>query len=78
MPHMDGYESTRQIREYLHYHHMKQPTIIAVTGHSEDSYIKKALDSGMNMVLSKPIDIKKFQKIFNSLNFEISPEKVER
>jgi CheY-like chemotaxis protein len=29
--------------------------IIAVTGHCEKQYIKKALDSGMNQVLSKPI-----------------------
>ena len=78
MPHMDGYESTRQIRKYLEYHHIKQPTIIAVTGHSEDYFIKKALHSGMNMVLSKPIDIKEFQKIFNSLNFEITKDKLDR
>jgi CheY-like chemotaxis protein len=32
-----------------------QPLIIAVTGHCEKQYIKKALDSGMNQVLSKPI-----------------------
>ena len=32
----------------------------------------------MNIVLSKPIDIKEFQKIFNSLNFEITKDKLDR
>ena len=32
--------------------------IFAVTGHTEGLYSEKALDSGMNMVLFKPVDWK--------------------
>ena len=35
MPVMDGYEATTLIREYLLELNIKQPQIIAVTGHSE-------------------------------------------
>ena len=52
---MDGYEATTKIREVFYEFGIPQPLIIAVTGHSEKQYIKKAINSGMNQVLSKPI-----------------------
>jgi len=54
MPFMDGYEATDKIRQYLFENNILQPIIIGVTGHTEDSYIQRALDSGMNEVLFKP------------------------
>ena len=48
MPIMDGYEATKQIREFLHSKGLPQPVIIAVTGHTAESYIQKAFYSGMN------------------------------
>ena len=39
MPILDGYESTNQIRTYIHSKKLVQPIIIAVTGHIEDSYV---------------------------------------
>ena len=39
MPFMDGYESTAKIRQYLYNKGIKQPIIIAVTGHTENKYI---------------------------------------
>jgi CheY-like chemotaxis protein len=32
-----------------------QPIIVAVTGHTEPNYVDRAINSGMNQVLSKPI-----------------------
>ena len=57
MPFMDGYESTDKIRQFLYDNNIQQPIITAVTGHSEETYVCKALQSGMNQVLSKPIQI---------------------
>ena len=48
MPILDGYESSKQIRNYIHASGLVQPVIIAITGHTEDSYIEKAYRSGMN------------------------------
>jgi len=48
MPLMDGYEATTKIREYLYSLGVEQPIISAVTGHTEDIYTNKAIQSGMN------------------------------
>ena len=55
MPIMDGYQATQEIREFLRQNQIVQPVITAVTGHTEESYVKKCLDSGMNQVMSKPV-----------------------
>lgn len=55
MPIMDGYQSTQNIRQYLFNLGINQPIIIATTGHTEELYVDRAIDSGMNQVLSKPI-----------------------
>ena len=43
MPILDGNEATKQIRQFLYSKSLDQPIIIAVTGHSENSYIERAL-----------------------------------
>ena len=48
MPLMDGYETTKRIREYIFDAELDQPIISAVTGHSEQLYIEKAINFGMN------------------------------
>ena len=42
MPVMDGYESSLKIRSYLQSFSLPQPIIIAVTGHTGDSFLEKA------------------------------------
>lgn len=44
--------------------------IVAVTGHSEQVYVQKALDSGMNKVLIKPIQVAELKEVFDYLDFE--------
>lgn len=56
MPELDGFETTLAIRQLLWEKNMKQPIIIAVTGHTEQMYIRKAIKCGMNKVLSKPVE----------------------
>ena len=57
MPVLDGYSATEQIRTYIHSKNLVQPIILAITGHTEQSYIEKAHKSGMNAVSNKPIDL---------------------
>lgn len=52
---MDGYEATKRIRSYLFSQKLYQPIIVAITGHTEQAYVERAINSGMNQVLSKPI-----------------------
>ena len=61
MPFMDGYEATKQMRQLwldLGIRREEQPKIYAVTGHIEQRYIQKAMESGMDQVYSKPLAIK--------------------
>ena len=51
MPFMDGYDATKNIRKLWTQQGIqteKQPTVIAVTGHVEEEYVKKAKTNGMN------------------------------
>ena len=72
MPFMDGYEATVCIREYLLNLGLDQPIIAAVTGHTEQQYVQRCFDCGMNQVFSKPIDIKSLRQMF--LNIGILDE----
>ena len=57
MPFMDGYEATSRIRELIHSENLPQPIISALTGHTEQQFVNRAIDCGMNQVLSKPVKI---------------------
>ena len=72
MPFLDGYDATRAIRKMWEKSGIKreyQPQIVAITGHVEEEFILKAMDSGMNSVFSKPFPLKDFGKLIQRLNF---------
>ena len=48
MPHLDGYEASSRIRQYFYQQRLKQPIISAVTGHTEQVFVQKAVSSGIN------------------------------
>ena len=59
MPVMDGLESTAKIREYEASETSRPPTaIIAMTANNEQSDHEIYLKSGMNGIITKPLDIK--------------------
>mmetsp|Transcript_9107 Transcript_9107/g.15361 ORF Transcript_9107/g.15361 Transcript_9107/m.15361 type:complete len:101 (-) Transcript_9107:19-321(-) len=69
MPIMDGYDATTKIRQYIYEQGLAQPIISAVTGHSEQSYVERAYDSGMNQVLSKPVEHEYLEFLLSKLEF---------
>lgn len=69
MPVMDGYESCDKIRRFLLRLGISQPVILAVTGHTEQNYVDRAINSGMNQVLSKPINADILKKILTKIGF---------
>ena len=69
MPVMDGCQSTKMIREFLYNKGLDQPIICGVTGHTEQQYVNKAIDSGMNQVYSKPLNQKLISKVLVTLGF---------
>ena len=63
MPILDGCSAANQIREFIYQKGLVQPIIIGVSGHIESYYIIKGLSSGMNAMLSKPINIEIVKKL---------------
>ena len=60
MPVMDGLESTSKIREFEASDTSRPPTaIIAMTANNEQSDHEIYLKSGMNGIITKPLEIKK-------------------
>lgn len=62
MPVMDGYEAARRIRSCGHPDAESIP-IIAMTANAFAEDVNKALESGMNAHMAKPIDMNKMKKI---------------
>ena len=62
MPHMNGYEATREIRR-LAREDARQIPIVAMTADAFSSDIKMALNAGMNEHLSKPVSIERLQEV---------------
>ncbi|MBK7212930.1 MAG: response regulator [Bacteroidales bacterium] len=60
MPLMNGYEATRKIREFN-----GKVVIVAVTAYSLSGDREKALESGCNYYISKPVRMEELIKIFN-------------
>jgi CheY-like chemotaxis protein len=72
MPFLDGYEATKRIRKLfltLDIPREQQPKIVAITGHVENEYVKKAISSGMDKVYPKPLPIKEFGQLLMQMNY---------
>lgn len=64
MPVMDGITSTKQIR-MLEKDDAKQVPIIAMTANTFKEDVEKAINSGMNDFIPKPIDVNNLYKVLN-------------
>ena len=72
MPFMDGYDATNKIQKLyasMDIEQSRQPAIYGVTGHVEKEYVKRATDSGMTRVFSKPVRIIDFAKLLIEHNY---------
>lgn len=63
MPLMDGLESTRKIRQREREEKIKPATVIALTGLASATIQREAIASGMDVFLTKPVNLKSLQRI---------------
>ncbi len=62
MPGLDGYDTTKKIRDVTP---GKQPVIIALTANALPQEKEKAANSGMNGILIKPVSVTMLQKVIS-------------
>lgn len=74
MPGIDGYETTKRIREITP---GKQSVIIALTANALPQEKEKAAQSGMNGILIKPVSAAMLQKVVNQWVFKQSIKEPE-
>ncbi|GGA28268.1 hypothetical protein GCM10010981_16300 [Dyella nitratireducens] len=63
MPGMDGYETTRRIRQREAERSAPHVPIIAISAASDAQHLKRCMDSGMDGVLKKPLRIEELQSM---------------
>lgn len=68
MPIKDGYQTTKDIREFERKQGLKGCKIVAVSAHSMKESHEKALNCGMDDFLSKPVDQGRLIEILSSVN----------
>ena len=72
MPLLNGYDATMAIREYEQQQHLPPTPIIALTAYVESSNIKKAMASGMDDYLSKPVTLEKIRHCLAGFGAQVS------
>ena len=67
MPIMDGYTAADKIRKFVKSVNLEQPMIVALTGHIEEEYIKKAWIHQMDEVIPKPTNVQIINEILKEI-----------
>lgn len=73
MPVMDGLEATRRIRALEHKNQLPAVSILALTGLSSDSVHQEALESGVDVYLTKPVRLKALSDVLEKLKIISQP-----
>ena len=67
MPEMDGFESTRSIREFEQQRNLPATPIVALTAHALQEHRDAVFASGMNHYLSKPVTLGNLVGVFDRI-----------
>jgi CheY-like chemotaxis protein len=68
MPVMDGLEATRRIRAHEHRVQLRTVPIVALTGLASDSTHQEAMESGVDVFLTKPVRLKTLSEVLESMD----------
>lgn len=66
MPTMNGFETTKYIRELLPVRLNKIP-IVAITAHDPTTFFEEYSDIGFNELITKPYSVEKISRVINKL-----------
>jgi CheY-like chemotaxis protein len=65
MPHLDGYEAARRIREQLGLQPLK---LVALTGWSQDEHRRRSAEAGFDAHILKPVDVAALESLLTEWN----------
>lgn len=68
MPVMNGFEATREIRAHEHAKKIPRAAILALTGLASESAQREALESGVDVFLTKPVRLKTLSESLASMS----------
>jgi signal transduction histidine kinase/CheY-like chemotaxis protein len=74
MPEMDGFEATRQIRQFEKQNGLPATSIVALTAHAMQEHREAVYACGMNHYLCKPITLDELRTAFDKLGLSKSPQ----
>ena len=67
MPRMNGFEATKQIRQWQYGQADKMCRIIALTAHTLEEHREQCLEAGMDGHLSKPLHLQELRELIEQL-----------
>lgn len=65
MPILDGVQATRKIREHEESERIHPTTVIALTGLGSASIRRDATASGVNVFLTKPVNLRSLKEVLH-------------
>ncbi len=68
MPRMNGYESTKQIRDYETQNGLTHVHIVGLSGNARQEHAETGIQSGMDQYITKPIQKKEMLQIVENTN----------
>ncbi|KAI0429632.1 hypothetical protein F5Y09DRAFT_356854 [Xylaria sp. FL1042] len=66
MPRLDGLQATRKIRQFEAANHLKPSAVIALSGLASATVQQEALESGVDLFLTKPVKLQEISQILKS------------
>jgi CheY-like chemotaxis protein len=63
MPIMDGYTSSKMMREWEAENGLPRTMIVGVSGNSGEQFEKKCRANGMDMMITKPISVEQLRRL---------------
>jgi len=69
MPFMNGNQACKKIISFLHEHKIPKPVLISVSGSSGTKFEKECKESGIDYILSKPVNGQELKEIIEYINF---------
>ena len=78
MPVMDGYTATREIRQREREHARGRVPIVALTANAMTGQLERCLESGMDGLLTKPIEVDRLCEVMERLGLlEVQPQTLD-